>query len=642
MPGFGSGFTPFRGPQSLLPPMSGLGSGLDRFVNTPPGVGSPPGRRRPGLLESGIGGTISEGFDAAGGGDDVLARAQGMPGFERRGVTGSEPAQGGGGPGGITPPPDLMQRAQQLAGVTGSERTQPRGVPGALAGITGSERTQAQRGTTGTPQGTGGPGDPGAPPNPGDTARQRQGGWRDTLGWLFRGPRSPEGADLIGYEPKNNLQRVSDVLGQAAAGVMSQRGPYANPLGAGLLGASGALQGIREEDQRGAFASRQAVGDEQDRQLRQAALIAQLQRATGRAQGNKVVRPGEAIVDASGNVVFQAAPKAEGAKAPKNAQEAFIRSRIEGGADPAQAALEWDEREQRQALQRAAAGRSPGTTVVLPPAETEYQKGIGKAMAEQTAKVYNDRDAAAGRVQAIAQLQQLIPITPTGPLEDYKDQIRAVGEAFGVKSEGLAARQVMDSLTNKIVLDMSGGSLGAQISNSDRDFLRDLAPNKTRTPEANAIMAAAAGRAAQREAEAAEYKIAFVERTGSALKRDDRGRTLTQALKEDLPPINAFSDQDRAVLKAPAPSRAEQQAQGIAQQTMQAVQGMLGTGQAAAAPQQPQQAPQGPGPAGGDPLTDPRAAANAQFQASGLDPNSPEGQALIQQLAQRYGLVRGR
>src|SRR4051794_39913959 len=75
-------------------------------------------------------------------------------------------------------------------------------------------------------------------------------GWKGIGDWLA-GPSASDagGADgLLAYRPTSRWGAISDALAGAAKGVMSQRGPYANPLGAGLLGATEGMAHTREHD----------------------------------------------------------------------------------------------------------------------------------------------------------------------------------------------------------------------------------------------------------------------------------------------------------------------------------------------------------------------------------------------------------
>src|SRR4051812_37269450 len=75
-------------------------------------------------------------------------------------------------------------------------------------------------------------------------------GWKGLGDWLG-GPAEGEagGADgLLAYKPTSRWGAISDALTGAAKGVMAQRGPYANPLGGGLIGATEGMARTRAHD----------------------------------------------------------------------------------------------------------------------------------------------------------------------------------------------------------------------------------------------------------------------------------------------------------------------------------------------------------------------------------------------------------
>ncbi len=84
-------------------------------------------------------------------------------------------------------------------------------------------------------------------------------------------------------------------------------------------------------------------------------------------------------------------------------------------------------------------------------------------------------------------------------------------------SKAAAPSELFDALSNKVILDGLGGSLGAGISNGDRDFIQRTAPDLAKTPQGNAQLLAYARALAQRQQEVAKFARDYYAKNGRKL-----------------------------------------------------------------------------------------------------------------------------
>ncbi|MCJ2061767.1 hypothetical protein MKK63_03480 [Methylobacterium sp. J-088] len=90
--------------------------------------------------------------------------------------------------------------------------------------------------------------------------------------------------------------------------------------------------------------------------------------------------------------------------------------------------------------------------------------------------------------------------------------------SLGVKdSKAAAPGELFDALSNKVILDGLGGSLGAGISNGDRDFIQRTAPDLAKTPQGNAQLLTYARALAQRQQDVAKFAREYYKNNGRKL-----------------------------------------------------------------------------------------------------------------------------
>lgn len=162
-----------------------------------------------------------------------------------------------------------------------------------------------------------------------------------------------------------------------------------------------------------------------------------------------------------------------------------------------------------------ALGQTPGV-------ESAVDKGIGELIVNETKGALEGvRNAASAQstAQAIRQLAQN-PNTIQGAGASARLFVQRIGALVGLDPTRVQLTEVLDTLTNEAVLARSGGSLGAQISNSDRDFLRSAGPNIERDARTNMVLADILSAAADRQAARAQFGMQLLEQNGGNPPRD--------------------------------------------------------------------------------------------------------------------------
>jgi hypothetical protein len=115
------------------------------------------------------------------------------------------------------------------------------------------------------------------------------------------------------------------------------------------------------------------------------------------------------------------------------------------------------------------------TQVNIDKGETEYDKAMGKANAEFMQDVQKSGRSALSTIPTLEKMKQQVSdpnFKPEQGLGSVVNKMRKVAVSVGLEDANkLAPNELFASLRNKVVLDASGGSLGAQISNSDRQYI---------------------------------------------------------------------------------------------------------------------------------------------------------------------------
>jgi hypothetical protein len=172
-----------------------------------------------------------------------------------------------------------------------------------------------------------------------------------------------------------------------------------------------------------------------------------------------------------------------------------------------------------------------GVTITQPPAETEEQKVIGKALGEAQAEL---RTAASRAPDNIAKLNLLADLTQgvkTGALAPARSYLIANARALGVSDEAIrkigedpnlpATGQAIEKIVNELTIGLigPGGFPANSFSNADRDFLEKIWPSIKNEPGANFIAIEVAKRGELRKAQKQAEWRAYSEEQRAAGKK---------------------------------------------------------------------------------------------------------------------------
>lgn len=192
--------------------------------------------------------------------------------------------------------------------------------------------------------------------------------------------------------------------------------------------------------------------------------------------------------------------------------------------------------------------------------EREYDKQLAGDMAKQFIAYQKAGRDAAGALNTLQYMENLTndPNFYSGTGGELVARGRTALASMGVTApESAGPSEVFGALSNKLTLDASGGSLGAQISNSDRDFLQNINPNLSKTAEGNRQLIAVQRKVYQRQQEVARMAREYAQK--------NRGR-LDAGFEEQ---VARYADANPLFPKASRPTPAP----APAQRTAPAVQG---------------------------------------------------------------------
>lgn len=139
--------------------------------------------------------------------------------------------------------------------------------------------------------------------------------------------------------------------------------------------------------------------------------------------------------------------------------------------------------------EKAAAGAARTiATANVQSGEREYDKALNKDLADVFLGYQKSGRNAAGALNTLNYLDNLTksPDFYSGTGGELVTKGKQALASMGVTAPDSAKpNEVFGALSNKLTLDAAGGSLGAQISNSDVKFLQAINPNLAATPEGN-------------------------------------------------------------------------------------------------------------------------------------------------------------
>lgn len=158
------------------------------------------------------------------------------------------------------------------------------------------------------------------------------------------------------------------------------------------------------------------------------------------------------------------------------------------------------------------------------PVQSDESKAYGVARAKdfaaQAANYQKAGQQAGSMLRNIDDLRNLYadPNVATGALAEKFSGLKNVAASFGIDMKGLSSEQAAQAITNKMSLELrspeGGAGMPGSLSDSDREFLRSMTPNLTRTPEGRAQIMNAYEKLAKRQIEVARMAAEYEHQTG--------------------------------------------------------------------------------------------------------------------------------
>lgn len=153
-------------------------------------------------------------------------------------------------------------------------------------------------------------------------------------------------------------------------------------------------------------------------------------------------------------------------------------------------------------------------------AERTYDQEIAKQNAARLGELNTASRSAQNTLNTLNVMERLTrdPNFYSGFGAERATQMKRLLSSLGITDAAAASpNETFQSLSNKVVLDGLGGSLGTAISNADRDFIQQTAPNLNNTPEGNRRIIEMGRALAQRQQEVARMAREYARKNGGRL-----------------------------------------------------------------------------------------------------------------------------
>lgn len=203
--------------------------------------------------------------------------------------------------------------------------------------------------------------------------------------------------------------------------------------------------------------------------------------------------------------------------------------------------------------QKAEAGAArTNVNTVVQSGEKEYDKALNKDLADNFLNFQKGGRNASGAINTLNYMENLTkdPNFYSGSGGDLATKGKQALASMGVTAPDSAKpNELFGALSNKLTLDAAGGSLGAQISNSDVKFLQAINPNLATTPDGNRELIGYHRKVYQRQQQTAKMARDYASKNGG---RIDAG--FDQVLSEYAEKNPLFPTQGRATKGNNAPA----------------------------------------------------------------------------------------
>lgn len=162
-------------------------------------------------------------------------------------------------------------------------------------------------------------------------------------------------------------------------------------------------------------------------------------------------------------------------------------------------------------------GKPTGGSTSIDNAGKAFAEGVGGGAAKSFQGLQDQAQGAYATLGQLSVMQNAMndPNFYSGIGADAVQNFKRVIVALGGDPNSVSSMETFGAAANKVVLDGIGGSLGAQISNSDRTFIQNTAPNLGNTPEGNRQLIEIATKLANRKIEVAQLAAEYAQKNGS-------------------------------------------------------------------------------------------------------------------------------
>jgi hypothetical protein len=168
--------------------------------------------------------------------------------------------------------------------------------------------------------------------------------------------------------------------------------------------------------------------------------------------------------------------------------------------------------------EKAAAGASR-TNVNVSSGEKEFDKAVGKDYGETFVGINKAGRDATGAINNLNIMENLTrdPNFYSGTGGEIVTRLKQAGVSTGFLPEGAAsANEVFQKVSQKAVVD-NLGSLGAGVSNADRQFIQGTVPNIANTPEGNRQIIGMGRKIEQRKQQVAKLARDYASKHGGRI-----------------------------------------------------------------------------------------------------------------------------
>jgi hypothetical protein len=180
---------------------------------------------------------------------------------------------------------------------------------------------------------------------------------------------------------------------------------------------------------------------------------------------------------------------------------------------------------------------TPPSTIIQNKAETAYDATEGAANAQTDIAIQKDASGAQGTLNTVGVMRMLMadPNYYSGPAATQIQAAKQIGATLGLTVPDAASpMEAFNALSNQLVIDAAGGSLGNQISNGDVKFLTGSKPNLDNTQAGNKLLLDITEKLAQRKQQVAQWAADYKAKNNGRL---DGGWTAYEKTQAEANPL---------------------------------------------------------------------------------------------------------